>query len=303
MPPKPSWLRVRLSVNERSAFVRNLVLDLGLHTVCAEAHCPNAAECWGKGTATFLILGDRCTRSCGFCAVAHGPEGLPDAGEPGRVAGAVGSMGLSYVVVTSVTRDDLPDGGALHFVSTLAAIRNQNPRTLVELLVPDFQGSEHAIGSIVAARPDVLGHNMETAPRLYGMVRPGADYRRSLGLLGRAHALDPHMPLKSGLMLGLGESREEVREILEDLKRVGCTFLTLGQYLQPSAAHLPVDRFIEPQVFDEWRSIAMEMGFRGVASGPLVRSSYHARDLYNETIGRPGEPGCGDHVQLLHGEV
>jgi lipoic acid synthetase len=210
-------------------------------------------------------------------------------------------MGLSYVVVTSVTRDDLPDGGALHFVSTLTAIRNQNPQTVVELLVPDFRGSGRAIRSIVAARPDVLGHNMETVPRLYGMVRPGADYRRSLGLFERAHALDSHIPLKSGLMLGLGESREEVRQTLEDLRRVGCTLLTLGQYLQPSAAHLPVDRFIEPRTFGEWRSIAMDMGFRGVASGPLVRSSYHARDLYHETIGRPQPENGDDHVQLFHG--
>ncbi len=277
---KPSWLRVRLGLNENFLFLKRLLLDLGLHTVCEQASCPNAVECWNGRTATFLILGDRCSRDCNFCAVAHGPEGPPEADEPERVSKAVHLMGLSFVVITSVTRDDLPDGGAGHFAGTIAAIRRMSPGTLVEVLVPDFNGSQQAIERITLASPDVLGHNVETVARLYPAVRPGADYRRSLGLFAYARSLDNRIPLKSGLMLGLGESRDEVERVMEDLLAVGCTILTLGQYLQPTNGHVPVERFVLPEEFDRWRERALAKGFSGVASAPLVRSSYHAKELY-----------------------
>jgi lipoic acid synthetase len=278
--PKPPWLRVRLSVNEKFAFVKKTALDSRLHTVCEEANCPNAVECWNAGTATFLILGDRCTRNCNFCAVAHGPAGAPDGDEPERVARAVREMKLSYVVITSVTRDDLADGGADHFAKTVESVRSLNPGIMIEVLVPDFQGALDAIQRVVGAKPDVLAHNVETIPRLYARVRPGADYRRSLQLSRTARSLDPAITLKSGLMLGLGESPEEVREVLADLRDAGCELLTLGQYLQPTRNHLPVDRFVPPDEFDAWRIEALEAGFLDVSSGPLVRSSFRARDMY-----------------------
>jgi len=277
---KPPWLRVRLGLNENFLFLKSLILDLGLHTVCEQANCPNAVECWNRRTATFLILGDRCSRDCSFCAVAHGPLNKPAADEPERVSNAVSRMGLSFAVITSVTRDDLPDGGAGHFAETIAAIRRMTPGTLVEVLVPDFKGSRQAIERVALAAPDVLGHNVETVPRLYPAVRPGADYGRSLGLLAEARHLDGRLPLKSGLMLGLGESEGEVETVMEDLLAVGCTILTLGQYLQPTENHFPVERFVTPEEFDEWRAKALAMGFSGVASAPLVRSSYHAQELY-----------------------
>ena len=277
---KPPWLRVRLSVNEKFAFVKKTALDLRLHTVCEEANCPNAVECWNAGTATFLILGERCTRRCNFCAVAHGPAGAPDGDEPERVAMAVRAMKLSYVVITSVTRDDLAGGGADHFAKTIGSVRSLNPGVMIEVLVPDFQGATEAIQRVVRAKPDVLSHNVETIPRLYARVRPGADYGRSLQLLKIARSLDPVLTLKSGLMLGLGESPEEVREVLADLKGAGCELLTLGQYLRPTLNHLPVDRFVPPDEFDAWRITALEAGFSGVSSGPLVRSSFRARDMY-----------------------
>jgi lipoic acid synthetase len=277
---KPPWLRVRLSLNDNFTVVRKTLAGLGLNTVCEHANCPNVVECWNARTATFLILGDRCTRNCNFCAVGHGPEDPPDPGEPVRVARAVQAIGLSFAVITSVTRDDLTDGGAGHFARTLESIRLESPKTLIEVLVPDFGGSEDAIGALVQAKPDVLGHNVETVHLLYPRVRPGADYHRSLSLFRWAHHLDPHIPLKSGLMLGLGESTDEVKAVMEDLRESGCALLTIGQYLQPSRAHLPVDRFVSPDEFDEWRRIGLGIGFAEVASGPLVRSSYHAKELY-----------------------
>ena len=293
MKTKPPWLRVRLGLNENFLFLKRLLLDLGLHTVCEQASCPNAVECWNRRTATFLILGDRCSRDCNFCAVAHGPEGPPEADEPERVSEAVRLMGLSFVVITSVTRDDLRDGGASHFADTIAAIRRMSPQALVEVLVPDFNGSQQAVERITLASPDVLGHNMETVARLYPAVRAGADYRRSLGLFAHARRLDNRMPLKSGLMLGLGESRDEVERVLEDLLAAGCTILTLGQYLQPTSGHVPVERFVSPEEFDKWREKALAMGFSGVASAPLVRSSYRAMELYmkgKERMAGPGGP-------------
>ena len=279
---KPPWLRVRLSLTPNFSFVRRLVRDLGLHTVCEQANCPNEVECWNAGTATFLILGDRCSRRCNFCAVAHGPVSLPDQGEPERVAEAVSLMELSFVVLTSVTRDDLEDGGAGHFVKTLRSIRRHKPNAIVEVLVPDFKGSETAVRDVATAKPDVLAHNVETVPRLYERVRPEADYRHSLNLFRKALHADPGIILKSGLMLGLGESPDEVRGVMEDLRESGCRLLTLGQYLQPSTTHLPVERFVTPDEFEEWRETALGMGFDGVASGPLVRSSYRAGELYLE---------------------
>lgn len=278
--PKPPWLKVRLPSGETYQRIHSFIRQENLHTVCQEAHCPNMGECFSKGTATFLILGDRCTRDCRFCAVGHGPEGPPDPGEPQRVAQAALAMGLSYVVITSVTRDDLADGGAGHFAETIREVRKRLPGARVEVLVPDFRGSTKALKTVLDARPDVLNHNLETVPRLYPEVRPGAEYGRSLDLLSTARTLAPGVITKSGLMLGLGEAGHEVRAVLSDLMRAGCVVLTMGQYLQPSRDHLPVQRFIPPEEFEAWRGIALNMGFREVASGPLVRSSYHAGELY-----------------------
>jgi len=277
---KPPWLRVRLSLNEDFIVVRRTLTDLRLQTVCEHANCPNIAECWNARTATFLILGERCSRNCNFCAVAHGPEDLPDPDEPFRVARAVRSMGLNFAVITSVTRDDLADGGAEHFAVTIASVRSENPGVLIEVLVPDFLGSEDAIKKLLQAKPDVLGHNVETVPTLCARVRPAADYQRSLSLFRLTRQIDPGVPLKSGIMLGLGESNDEVKAVLKDLIEAGCSLLTIGQYLQPSKEHLPVQRFVPPEEFDEWRRTALKMGFGDVASAPLVRSSYHAKELY-----------------------
>ena len=277
---KPPWLKRRISAGGTYADVTKLIDTSCLHTVCQEAHCPNMGECFSQGTATFLILGDRCTRNCRFCAVEHGPEGPPDPGEPKRVAEAVKSLGLSYAVVTSVTRDDLPDGGAGHFAAVIREIRTLSPDAKVEVLIPDLLGSEDAIRTVVDARPDVLNHNLETVPRLYERVRPGADYRRSLDLLKTVKGLDPKMPTKSGLMLGLGETDEEITVVFRDLIEAGCGILTLGQYLQPSKRHLPVERWVPPEEFDALRERALKTGFQEVASGPFVRSSYHAGELF-----------------------
>lgn len=277
---KPPWLKRRIPAGTTYQDVQMLLRREQLHTVCQEAHCPNLGECFSRGTATFLILGDRCTRNCRFCAVAHGPKGPPDPEEPHKVAEAVQTLGLRYAVITSVTRDDLPDGGAAHFAATIQEIRRLSLETRVEVLVPDFKGSEKAIKTVVRARPNVLNHNLETVPRLYSRVRPGADYVRSLNLLKRVRELDLGIPIKSGLMLGLGESPEELQQVLNDLLEADCRILTLGQYLQPSENHLPVERFIPPEEFDRWREIALETGFLEVASGPFVRSSYHAGELY-----------------------
>ncbi|MGD2126624.1 MAG: lipoyl synthase [Desulfobacteraceae bacterium] len=278
--PKPPWLKRRIPSGATYQEIHRLLKKSQLHTVCQEACCPNLGECFSQGTATFLILGDRCTRNCRFCAVSHGPLGPPEPQEPDRVAEAVRTMGLHYVVVTSVTRDDLPDGGAGLFAETIKAIRKKTPDARVEVLIPDFQGNSDALKSVVDAHPDVLNHNIETVCRLYPSVRPEAVYQRSIQLLRHAMALDPSTPSKSGLMLGLGESPEEVRETLKDLLDAGCRIVTLGQYLQPSKAHLPVARFLPPEEFQEWREAALSMGFAQVASGPFVRSSYHANELF-----------------------
>jgi lipoyl synthase len=290
--PKPPWLKRRIPSGTTYGRVRTILKEKRLHTVCEEAACPNLGECFSRGTATFLILGDRCTRNCRFCAVAHGPDGPADPQEPQRVAQAVRSLSLKYVVITSVTRDDLPDGGAGIFSQTIRAVRDKSPDAGVEVLIPDFLGSDEALETVMRAGPDVLNHNLETVPRLYPEVRPGALYERSLRLLRRAQELDHSIPTKSGLMLGLGESDDEIRRTLDDLVSTGCEMLTLGQYLQPSQDHLPVARFITPEGFERWKEIAVRAGFKDTASGPFVRSSYHAQELYlgavNGSMGRRG---------------
>jgi lipoyl synthase len=279
-PGKPPWLKRRLPTDSSFQEMRALIEKGRLHTVCQEAKCPNIWECYAHQTATFLIMGGRCTRNCRFCSVAPGtPEPL-DPQEPVRVAAAAARMGLKYAVVTSVTRDDLPDGGAAHFAATIREIRRRIPGTLVEVLIPDFQGDRSALLTVLEARPDVLNHNIETVPRLYPQVRPQADYRRSLALLKRAREFDPALATKSGLMLGLGEQPQEVHRTLQDLRAADCRILTLGQYLQPSPEHLPVVRYVTPEEFANWRSAALEMGFAEVASGPFVRSSYHAQESF-----------------------
>jgi lipoic acid synthetase len=278
---KPAWLKRRLPAGEAFNQVRELIEAGRLHTVCQEAKCPNIWECYSHRTATFLIMGGRCTRNCRFCSVSPGlPEPL-DPDEPERVAEAVERMGLRYAVVTSVTRDDLPDGGAGHFAATLHEIRRRVPGVQIEVLIPDFQGNPAALDVVLRARPDVLNHNIETVPRLYPRVRPQADYRRSLELLRRAGEIAPGTPTKSGLMLGLGERPEEIRQTLLDLRAAGCRILTLGQYLQPSPEHLPVEAYVPPDDFENWRRDALEMGFSEVASAPFVRSSYHAKESFN----------------------
>jgi len=278
--PKPPWLKRRLPTGPDYEQVKAFINKGGLHTVCQEAKCPNIWACFSKHTATFMIMGSRCTRSCRFCAVAHGPTAPPDPEEPARVAEAVHKMGLNYVVITSVTRDDLPDGGAIFFAQTIQEIRKQIPDALVEVLIPDFQGNRNALKTVLKARPDVLNHNIETVPRLYSTVRPEANYKRSLELLKQTGQYDPSIPTKSGLMLGLGERPDEINRTLEDLFKTGCRILTLGQYLQPSKQHLQVERFLPPEEFDNWRKTALEIGFSQVAGGPFVRSSYHAKELF-----------------------
>ncbi len=276
--PHPDWLRLPIHHSPEGAKVEGLMHDLHLGTVCQSAHCPNLIECFNRGTATFMILGENCTRNCRFCAVSKGrPEPL-DIGEPGRLAEAVKRMGLSYVVITSVTRDDLPDGGAGQFVRTLAEIRSVVPKTRIEILVPDFKGSTPALEQICASRPDMFNHNIETVPGLYESVRPQALFQRSLDVL--SFAAEKGLSVKSGLMLGLGERRDEVKATLVEIKKTGCDCLTLGQYLAPSKDHVPVERYIPPSEFDQWASTARALGFREVAAGPLVRSSYRADEFY-----------------------
>ncbi len=277
---KPPWLKRRLPSGPVYGTVCHTIGTRQLHTVCQEAQCPNQWECFSNQTATFLILGARCTRRCRFCAVAHGPPGPPDPEEPVRLAEAAAEMELAYVVVTSVTRDDLPDGGAGAFAATIRAIHQRLPQALVEVLIPDFQGSQKALDTVLDARPDVLNHNLETVPRLYATVRPEADYARSLALLAASRKRAPSIPTKSGLMLGLGESDDEIRQSLADLAAVDCRMVTLGQYLQPTPDHLPVATFVTPQAFEAWRREALAMGFDQAACGPLVRSSYQARELF-----------------------
>jgi len=282
---KPKWLRRKLPQGPEYVRMKNLIHNSNLATVCQEAQCPNQFECFSKGTATFMILGDRCTRNCSFCAVSHKPLTLPDPEEPARVAAAVASLKLKYAVITSVTRDDLVDGGGSHFIETIKEIHNQSPGTLIEILIPDLQGNWEALADILKARPDVLNHNLETVPRLYSHVRPGAEYERSLELLRRAKEMSPRTPTKSGVMLGLGETIEELQTTMVDLFDNGCDILTLGQYLQPSRAHLVVERFVPPEEFESLKEYAKDLGFKGVASSPTVRSSFEAGILYNEVVG------------------
>jgi lipoic acid synthetase len=284
MTPKPRWLKKRLPVGAGYERTRRLVGDSNLHTVCREARCPNQFECYTKGTATFMIMGERCTRNCRFCAVAHGALQPLDPDEPARIAVAVAEMGLDYAVLTSVTRDDLADGGAAHFLRTIEAIRSRCPSTLVEVLIPDLQGNPDALELICSGRPAVINHNIETVPSLYPQVRPQAIYRRSLELLERVKRFDPGLTAKSGLMVGLGEGRDELVQTMRDIRAAGCEILTLGQYLQPTPEHLAVKRFVEPEVFAELKIIAQDLGFGAVASGPHVRSSYRAGHLYRSLV-------------------
>ena len=282
--PKPGWLRRRFSFKSSVTEVNDLLLDLNLRTVCQEAHCPNESECFGNHTATFMILGDHCTRNCTFCAIAHGAFEPPDPEEPKRVAEAVSRLGLKYVVLTSVTRDDLADGGASHFAATIKTIRSVGSDILLEVLVPDFQGSAQSLATVVAAQPAVINHNLETVPRLYPTVRPQADYHRSLRLLTEVKRLHSEAATKSGFMVGLGERQEEVSSLLRDLRKANCDLVTIGQYLRPSQDHHPVVDYIHPELFEAYRQEAEELGFSGVASGPYVRSSYQAEKLYRKAI-------------------
>ena len=279
---KPAWLRRRLPSGPEYERLRTLLRDHQLTTVCQQALCPNQFECFGRGTATFLLLGERCTRTCRFCAIGHGPLGPPDPDEPQHVAEAVRILGLRYTVLTSVTRDDLADGGAGHFAAAVRAVRAVSSNTRIELLIPDFQGDVQALATVLAAAPEVLNHNLETVPRLYAAARPQAIYARSLELLGRVRTSAPDTVSKSGIMVGLGETRAELRQLFADLRRVDCDLLTIGQYLQPSRDHLPVARFVPPEEFAELRDDALALGFRAVAAGPFVRSSYQAETLYQE---------------------
>jgi len=273
---RPEWLKVRLPTGPTYENLRRLMRSKELHTVCEEAHCPNMAECWGAGTATFMILGDTCTRSCGFCAVKTGRPGVVDAEEPRRVGEAVAQMALGHAVVTSVNRDELPDGGAEIFAETIREIRRQSPSTTVEVLIPDFVGRPESLDTVLAARPEILNHNVETVPRLYPRVRPQARYERSLEVLRRTKERAPDLVCKSGIMVGLGETRDEVTATMRDIASQGTDILTVGQYLRPSPVHLPIERYWTPSEFDELRDAGMTMGFRHVEAGPLVRSSYHA---------------------------
>jgi lipoic acid synthetase len=275
----PPWIRVRLSGSGTSDAVRHL-LESALHTVCQGAQCPNQHECFNRGTATFMILGGVCTRDCLFCAVKTGVPQTVDPGEPQRVAEAAERLRLKYVVVTSVTRDDLPDGGAALFAATIGAIRARLPEARVEVLVPDFMGRERDLDTVLAARPDVFNHNLETVKRLQRTIRPAASYERSLGVLRWAAAAQPKPVVKSGLMVGLGETDDEIGEAMLDLYRAGCEALTIGQYLAPSRRHAPVSRYVPPETFEEYARQGMAIGFRNVASGPMVRSSYHADRLF-----------------------
>jgi lipoic acid synthetase len=276
--PKPDWLKVRAPGSPRYLRLKGLMRELNLHTVCEEAQCPNIGECWNHGTATFMILGDVCTRACSYCAVSHGRPSAVDTAEPSRVADAIRTLDLDYVVITSVDRDDLTDGGASIFADTIRETRARLSGCRIEVLIPDFQGNEAALRTVLDARPDILNHNTETVPRLYRMARSGGRYARTLELLERSRRYAPDIPTKSGVMVGLGEERDELIATLQDLRRVGCGILTIGQYLRPSAAHAPMARYYHPDEFRELKERALEMGFVHVESGPLVRSSYHAHE-------------------------
>jgi lipoyl synthase len=274
---KPEWIRVRAGGGARFAEIKSLLREQHLHTVCEEASCPNIGECFGNGTATFMIMGDKCTRRCPFCDVGHGRPDPLDANEPAKLAQAIARMRLAYVVITSVDRDDLRDGGAAHFVECIRCTREASPATKIEILVPDFRGRlERALDVLEAAPPDVMNHNLETVPRLYRMARPGADYAHSLELLSEFGKRVPGVPTKSGLMVGLGETDDEIIDVMRDMRAHGISMLTLGQYLAPSGAHLAVQRYVDPDTFAMFERKAIELGFTHAAVGPLVRSSYHA---------------------------
>jgi len=277
-PAKPPWIRVRLPAGQTYTRLKELMRSKSLHTVCEEAKCPNIAECWSCGTATFMILGDICTRNCRFCAVQHGPinQRGQEWEEAIQVAQAVAAMQLHHAVITSVSRDDLPDGGASAFAETVRRIRLHRQECTIEVLIPDFKGDREALATVLAAHPEILGHNVETVPRLYEMVRPQANYGRSLQVLSAAKDIDPESTTKSGIMVGLGETWQELLEVMKDLCTVSCDILTIGQYLRPSKGHLPVERYYTPEEFIVLRQAAQELGFRHVEAGPLVRSSYHA---------------------------
>ena len=281
MEPKPAWLRQTLPVGPAFEKTRTLLIACGLETVCQEARCPNQWECYSQKTATFLLLGAVCTRNCRFCSVRSGKPAPLDRDEPNRIAHAVDALGLQYVILTSVTRDDLPDGGAMAFANTIRAIRKRIANATIEVLIPDFGGNRAALQHVVGAQPDVIGHNMETVARLYPLVRPEANYERSLQVLTDIATMDSRMVRKTGVMLGLGETNEELERLLLDIVTAGGQFLTLGQYLQPDKEALPVADYIAPEKFDNWKVIAEKIGFAQVASGPFVRSSYKARYLYD----------------------
>jgi lipoic acid synthetase len=284
--PKPAWLKVRAPGSAGYLRLKQVMREMKLHTVCEEAHCPNIGECWHHGTATFMIMGDVCTRACGYCNVTHGAPGALDPQEPGHLATAVDALDLAYVVVTSVDRDDLPDYGAGAFAATIRAIRARRPACRIEVLIPDFQGHEGPLQTVLAARPDVLNHNVETVPRLYRSARPGGRYPRAIELLDRARRQAPDIPTKTGLMVGLGETQDELVDVFRDLRRVDTKILTIGQYLRPSLAHLPMTRYYTPAEFADLKRIALDLGFGHVESGPLVRSSYHAHEQTDSYVKR-----------------
>jgi lipoyl synthase len=285
---KPRWLKVRAPGGESYRALKQMMRSLGLNSVCEEARCPNIGECWDSGTATFLIMGDKCTRNCPYCAIAHGrPEEL-DEDEPRRVAEMIEQLRLRHVVITSVDRDDLPDGGARIFAWTIEEIRDRLPDCSIEVLTPDFRGDPDAIATVIAARPEIFNHNMETVRRLHRTARPGGRYRRSLDVLARGRELDPGVLIKTGIMLGLGETVDDVREFMDDALAAGVQILTLGQYLRPTERHMPVDRYVSPEEFAGWKRVGEELGFLHVESGPLVRSSYHAREQVEELRARAG---------------
>ena len=273
---KPSWLKVKAPGGSNYLRLKRLMRELDLHTVCEEAHCPNVGECWEHGAATFMILGDVCTRNCAYCAVAHGRPVSFDPAEPERVAQAASTMNLRHVVLTSVDRDDLPDFGAWAFAETIRQIKARNPETSVEVLVPDFQGNEDSIRTVLEAEPDIYNHNTETVPRLYKRCRPGGRYERVMEIFRTSKRLAPQIPTKTGIILGIGETIEEVELVMKDLRDVDVDILTLGQYLRPSEGHIPLDRYVTPDEFRQLRDVGVALGFRHVESGPLVRSSYHA---------------------------
>jgi lipoyl synthase len=288
---KPRWLRVRSPGGKNYRHLKRLMRDQSLHTVCEEAGCPNIGECWEAGTATFMILGDVCTRACKYCAVAHGMPTELDEDEPRRVAETIQAMALEHAVITSVNRDELPDGGAGIYAETIRQIRDRVPGCSVEVLIPDFKGDEEALGVVVDARPEILGHNLETVERLHPDVRPGGRYWRSISFLGAAKRMDPSILTKTGIILGMGEEPHELRQAMEDLREAAVDILTLGQYLRPSRDHIPVARWVTPEEFAEWKRVGEEEhGFRHVESGPLVRSSYHAKEQAREV--RAGAPGA-----------